>query len=69
MVATITPNAAAQMRPLALTITPPLDGYRVAYVGGEYDETIVNGADPVALHRSMREAVGLTSALLWEVFA
>ncbi len=68
MAATITPNHEAQMRPLVLTITPGMDGYRIAYKGGEYHETLAEGVDAVALHRSMREAVGLTSALLWEVF-
>lgn len=68
MAATITPNAAAQLRPLVLTITPALNGYRVAYAGGEHHETLAEGEDPAALHRMMRDAVGQTSALLWEVF-
>lgn len=68
MAATIAPNHAAQMRPLALTITPGVNGYRTAFTGGDYHETIAEGLDPVAMHREMREAVGVTSALLWEVF-
>lgn len=68
MAATITPNHAAQMRPLVLTITPGGNGYRTAYAGGDYFETLTEGEDAAALHRQMREAVGLTSALLWEVF-
>lgn len=68
MAATVTPNAAAQMRPLVLTLAPGANGYRIAFAGGDYFEPIAEGRDPVELHRSMREAVGLTSALLWEVF-
>lgn len=77
--ATLTPDFAAQMRPLALSVTGGMVGARLAYKGGDYHENLSfpmtperDGAlefiDMATAQLIRREAIGATAALLARVF-
>jgi len=79
MAATITPDFAAQLRPLALTVTSGMVGARLAFAGGPEHHTITvpmtpdhDGAlefiDLATAQLIRREAIGATAALLARVF-
>ncbi|MBI1682347.1 hypothetical protein [Caulobacter hibisci] len=65
---TVGESLRAQLRPLALSVTPGVNGFRVAYVGGQYFETVQTDVDPCIAADLRSEALGATAALMARVF-
>ena len=72
------PRHAAQMQHMPLHVVTGIDGFRLRYEGGaasmvvrDHDDILGNPlefADPNEAYRIMREAQGVTAAMLAEVF-
>lgn len=66
---TVAQSLASQMRFLALTVSPGLDGYRIAFTAGTEFERISDHKDLISAHQAARAARELTGALMRRVFA